>query len=221
MTATNPYITTYHTTSASNTAALLPLLSSQDVAKSRTINHAERQAIFITGRALLATAIQQQAHQNAYQLDYNDSGKPLLRQPLSWHMNITHSQQSIYLTITQHSPCGVDSEIIKPRSTSRIIDSIFNATEQAFIAQADDTLLAFYTVWTRKEARVKYAGVSIFSDLVNDASLQIHSYQHQQAVLSICTQRSDLPTTYQFYHHDFDANTTQTFTPQKLTALID
>ena len=93
--------------------------------------------------------------------------------------NTSHSKNGIVIAVSQ-APIGIDIEYIDPDfDYSAIVQHHFNSAETQFINTAKDPRLAFYTLWTRKEAFLKTTGQGLVDNLSQVDSLNITGkYQH-------------------------------------------
>lgn len=93
-------------------------------------------------------------------IQYNRYGKPLIN---GIDFNISHSGNYVVLVIG-NSEIGIDIEYKKERNIE-LIEKFFTEQEQQFIKSANDPLLAFYQVWTLKEAYLKAVGKGLYKKL--------------------------------------------------------
>lgn len=112
------------------------------------------------GRALLEQALSPAV---VPEIVRNTNGKPGFAGGYPLWFNISHSGDDIVLLLSDEGEVGCDIEVIRPRKNSqRIVESVFSPGEQAQIAAAEDKLVAFWQIWTRKEAMLKQAGSQIW-----------------------------------------------------------
>ncbi|WP_316749138.1 4'-phosphopantetheinyl transferase family protein [Pedobacter gandavensis] len=79
--------------------------------------------------------------------------------------NVSHSKDLITIAISEN-PIGVDIEYIDPYfQYKEVVDLCFSKEEQAMVEAAALPILAFYLLWTRKEAIVKATGEGIVEQL--------------------------------------------------------
>lgn len=112
------------------------------------------------GRALLEQALSPVV---LPEIIRSNNGKPGFADGYPLWFNISHSGDDIVLLLSDEGEVGCDIEVIRPRKNSqRIVESVFSPGEQAQLAAAEDQLVAFWEIWTRKEAMLKQAGSQIW-----------------------------------------------------------
>lgn len=120
-------------------------------------DYADAQA---AGRALLERALSPVV---LPEIIRSNNGKPGFAGEYPLWFNISHSGNDIVLLISDEGEVGCDIEVIRPRKNmQRIVESVFSIGEQAQFAAAEDKLVAFWQLWTRKEAMLKQAGSQIW-----------------------------------------------------------
>ena len=91
---------------------------------------------------------------------YNANGKPQLKNS-DLKFNVTHTDGLIMIAVGDEE-VGIDAEnIFKKRDTAKIAERYFSDEERGQIK----TDKHFYTLWTKKESAIKYAGLSIAAAL--------------------------------------------------------
>ena len=102
---------------------------------------------------------------------YGSRGKPFLAGPLLnsrlW-FNLAHSADLALVAISRTGPVGVDVEFIKPiPEVDQLVSHFFSSRESdAFAATPlDERSIAFFNLWTRKEAWLKAIGEGIAHSL--------------------------------------------------------
>lgn len=112
---------------------------------------------------------------------YNEYGKPeidLSNMPdvskeAKVYFSISHTKNAILVAIA-NEPIGVDIEQVRVPSEG-LVEKTMNAAEQAMIARsgeqkadaANGKAIAFTSLWTQKEAVLKWRGTGILDDLHN------------------------------------------------------
>ena len=86
-------------------------------------------------------------------------GKPHLAGYPNFHFNISHTDNAIAVAFSDEQ-IGVDIERIRTPEF-KIAERFFTLREQTYISSSQDPEQAFYEVWTRKEAYLKYCGTGI------------------------------------------------------------
>ena len=84
------------------------------------------------------------------------NGKPFLLNHPDFQFNISHTRNAIVVAFS-HSEIGVDVESIKSANFA-IANRFFTSSEKKHIISHDNTDYAFYEVWTKKDAYIKYLG---------------------------------------------------------------
>lgn len=93
--------------------------------------------------------------------EYNEYGKPFW--PQGPFFSISHCKTGILVAV-HDAPVGVDIESYRNFDES-LVRRTMNADEQAAIAAASDPRKAFISLWTQKEAYLKFLGTGIIDDL--------------------------------------------------------
>ena len=83
------------------------------------------------------------------------AGKPYIKDNPAY-ISISHSGDFIAAAVS-HKPIGIDIEVIKEKDL-RFIKKVFCETDVDFISKQQDSLTAFYKIWTAKEALFKLYG---------------------------------------------------------------
>ncbi len=123
---------------------------------------------------------------------YNKNEKPSLVDYPHIYFNISHCYEAVACVFSSH-PIGVDVEGLIDYD-ELLLQRVANQEEQRLIVDAEDPVLAFTTLWTKKESYMKMTGIGLIDDLhhVLDEPLEIgthfeHTYSHEKRyVLSIC-----------------------------------
>lgn len=190
----------YHTTLGQSLEAFANRLNHDEQSELATFTNSTRRQSFIAGRLLLATALKKHHGETDYRIIHTSQGKPCLQTPHHWHFNLTHSNNHLYLALQAEHPIGIDCEVIRARPYQRIAKKLFSPSEYQNIITANDPLIVFFYYWTRYEAKIKYAGKSVFSKPFELNNAVITSYRHQGQMVSICYNTSSKPC--QWYHCD-------------------
>lgn len=142
------------------------------------------------GRALLEQALSPAV---VPEIVHNTNGKPGFAGGYPLWFNISHSGDDIVLLLSDEGEVGCDIEVIRPRKNSqRIVESVFSPGEQAQIAAAEDKLVTFWQIWTRKEAMLKQAGSQIWHIADFDSCLPAPLFLTQlrrpeDQIVTLCT----------------------------------
>lgn len=99
------------------------------------------------------------------QFEYGPRGKPAVAQPsMDLRFNLSHSGEIAVFALAAGCEIGVDVEKIRPvREMSSIAEQFFSHEEAAALDNltAADRELAFFRVWTCKEAYIKAVGTEM------------------------------------------------------------
>lgn len=203
--------TVYHVSIDDYDESLLTYLNQSDQEKAQRFNAAKRKQSFISGRALLAYALNELTGSTDYQLSYTTHGKPQLIFPKNLFFSISHSGREVFLLIYQ-SPVAIDCEQLKERNFAAIIDFLPQLKSQ--YKNSNNALVDFYLAWTRYEAQTKLLGQSVFSAASNNQFITA-SFITKNVVLSIV---STEPLTYDFYSVNFNSNQTSPYPVKPLSS---
>ena len=92
----------------------------------------------------------------------NENGKPSLKNG-GLKFNITHTDGLIMIAVSDKE-VGIDAEnVFRKAETQKIAEKYFSDEEREQIK----TDKHFYTLWTKKESAIKYAGLSLAAALKN------------------------------------------------------
>lgn len=145
---------------------LAAMLSSEEIARaSRFVQPRDGQR-FIAGRAGLRRILARYlaVAPRRLGLTYNVFGKPQIagsnRRQL--HFNLSHTETTAMLAVSDHYQVGIDIETIKPLKED-IAGHFFSQKEYMTLKTLapEEYLQAFYRLWTRKEAFLKALGVGL------------------------------------------------------------
>ena len=97
--------------------------------------------------------------------------KPELSDSSGWHMNVSHAGDWILIAISTSS-IGVDVEWINPRfAFADLLPTSYCEAERQHIQSEPEPRLAFYQLWTRKEALIKATAKGLDEDFAMIPSL--------------------------------------------------
>ena len=97
--------------------------------------------------------------------EYSERGKPFFAQNKDIHFSVSHSGNCI--VFAGHTlPVGIDVEKIK-EMREKVAKRYFTEREQKYIFDSQDKDIAFYYIWTRKEAYLKKTGDGLSKKLVS------------------------------------------------------
>lgn len=117
-------------------------------------------------RALLKYALfdRNKIQDNLVMLEYNERGKPLLKNYPNIHFNSSHSCNLVLIALTENYPLGVDVEFIhKSFDEDNIVKNFFSHAEYSsyknlYLKSSNP----FFQFWTAKEAVIKALGKGLW-----------------------------------------------------------
>ena len=95
--------------------------------------------------------------------DYNEHGKPFLKEHPDVHFSISHCKAAVGCLVSDH-PCGFDIEHIR-KAKEDLVRHTMSAKEMDAIFSDTFPDIAFTRLWTQKEAVLKLLGTGIIDDL--------------------------------------------------------
>lgn len=113
---------------------------------------------------------------------FTEHGKPMLKEHPDIHFNISHCAKAV-ACIVGDSPVGIDVESTGRRISPSLVRYTMNEAEQQEILASP---LAFYRLWTRKEALVKMLGTGLNDDIPSILSARnldgilLHTEEHSE-----------------------------------------
>lgn len=155
------------TTPLAETSERLALLSSVERQRFAAYRKEADRRRFLTGRVLARTLAAEQLGGTPADIDFDAScpecgrqhGRP--RVPgTSLELSISHSGDRIGVAVTTGCAVGLDVESTDRRAEDSLMSYVLNAAELDTVAHLPphDRTLAFFTLWTRKEAVMKATG---------------------------------------------------------------
>ncbi|MCI5656926.1 MAG: 4'-phosphopantetheinyl transferase superfamily protein [Candidatus Pseudoruminococcus sp.] len=133
---------------------------------------------------------------NEIQFEYNEHGKPSIKNFPEFHFSVSHSGNCVAF-VSDTSPIGIDTEIISD-ARIEIAKRFFSENEYKYILESKNQNNTFYEIWTKKEAYVKLIGTGLSTPLssfdVNDEKFSKHFYTKQisEYMLSIFSETKNL-----------------------------
>jgi 4'-phosphopantetheinyl transferase len=124
---------------------------------------------FIAGRGLLRTILSGYLgiDPRAVGFSYGPNGKPALAgraDATALHFNLAHSEDLALLAVTRAGNVGIDVERIRPlENVEELVARFFSPCESGAFQNlpASEKPVAFFNLWTRKEAWLKATGEGI------------------------------------------------------------
>lgn len=128
---------------------------------------------FIAGRGALRTILGQymSAGPTVLRFVYSTNGKPTLAEEFAdtgMHFNLAHTEDLALIAVTRIGAVGVDVEGVRPvKNVEDLVARFFSARENEFFQKVSDAEkpVAFFNLWTRKEALLKATGEGITRSL--------------------------------------------------------
>jgi 4'-phosphopantetheinyl transferase len=179
-------------------------LSSEELSRARRIAPTAGRERFIAARGLLRELLggYLDTPPGRVVLQYEERGKPRLRDPAPLHFNVSHVEERALLAFTTLGPIGVDLERLRTLSNVERIARRAFATDdlQSWLAlPQDERLLGFFERWTRMEALAKLRGHGVWGLLADggerpDHSIQYHDLEVPEGLLAtLAMNRRDDP----------------------------
>ncbi len=123
--------------------------------------------------------------------DYSAHGKPLLCRHPEICFNMSHCRAAVACAVSD-TPVGIDIEL-RGRYKEMVARRVLSGGEMAHVLAADDSDLAFTTLWTQKEAILKLTGEGIGLDInmqnvISDhPEITLSSVERSSYVCSVAT----------------------------------
>lgn len=154
---------------AADAAALAACLSASERERAGGLPSSAHRRRFVVARATLRRLLGRYLGQEpgAVVFAHGAHGKPFLPQG-GLHFNVSHTQGLALYAIASVREVGVDVEWMRPQvAHERIAARFFALEEREMLAQvpAEERRVAFYHIWTRKEAYLKACGDGLAAGL--------------------------------------------------------
>ena len=120
----------------------------------------------------------------------NSFGKPYLADFPNFQYNISHTKNAILIGVSE-KPIGVDIEKIK-NSDLKIAERFFCKKELEHIISSDGYDQAFYEIWTKKEAYIKWIGKGLslplnsFDITSPEINRMLNIFKVNDYILAVC-----------------------------------
>lgn len=192
-------------------------LSKKELLKSERFLHIKDKQTYIVAKYTLRSLLSLFLNKPAKDIEFHTRGnkKPGIS---GMEFNISHSRDYVMIALSLNH-IGIDIEFIdRDFNYKNLLNDCFDVAEQQFIDQnANDSLVNFYMLWTRKEAVLKASGEGLTADLRtlncipfsvsrNQANYKIFSHLiNKDYVLSYASPRTPkelLYWNYELYHTD-------------------
>lgn len=125
-------------------------------------------------------------------LEYNDYGKPFLRNYNHFCFNISHTENAIVIAISDKC-IGIDIEKIQTINLS-VAKRFYTDFEKKYLFQSQEKIYErFYEIWTKKEAYIKYIGKGLhmplnsFNVFDRNISEKLKTFKREDYLITICS----------------------------------
>jgi 4'-phosphopantetheinyl transferase len=117
----------------------------------------QRKKQFLVCRSILAHLLKQYCDISMLPvIKVGDNGRPSFLEPHLPDFNISHSQDWVAVAISLVGKVGLDIEVVRPRKNYlKVAKNFFADDEYQWMTKQDDTLRAFWQLWTLKESALK------------------------------------------------------------------
>jgi 4'-phosphopantetheinyl transferase len=145
-------------------------LSSGEQERANRFHRAEDRALFALTRGTLRYLLSEATGIAAEKIAFAEGafGKPYLSEIRAPHFNVSHSGSFALIGLSKSRPIGVDIEQMRSTSDELKVARVFFSDAEYHMLQSlekDARLLAFYKIWTCKEAVLKAYGAGISEHL--------------------------------------------------------
>lgn len=136
------------------------------------------------------------ATNDALRFACSPAGKPYLKGEAGFHFSLSHARGAVAAAVSDRE-IGVDVEPLAP-ARSRVAKRCFTDREQAYLCAAADPDRAFYEIWTRKEAFLKYTGQGLRVPLrsvetIGRTGIRLSTFFAADCLLSVCDSGEGAP----------------------------
>jgi 4'-phosphopantetheinyl transferase len=154
-------------------AGLAAILDEAESARATHFRSHTHQNRFIAARGVLRSILGRYSEwaPDELQFEYGANGKPALTGRFAesgLFFNVAHSEDLALIAVTHIGPIGVDVEEVRPMADAdQLVARFFSPRENAQFQTltADQKAVAFFNLWTRKEAWLKATGEGIAHSL--------------------------------------------------------
>jgi 4'-phosphopantetheinyl transferase len=145
--------------------SLSSCLSKHEIERAKRFHFPKHQRRFQVARATLRHILSHYLtiKPEAITFQYEPNGKPTVVSPLPLTFNLSHTGDYACLGIGLSMPLGIDVEQFSARHYLGIGRHVFSKTEQQQLQNIPDYLLplAFFSLWSQKEAVIKCIGLGM------------------------------------------------------------
>jgi len=120
----------------------------------------------------------------------NAFGKPFLKGFPKFQYNVSHTKNALVIAVSE-KPIGVDIEKFKD-SDMKIARRFFHNNEIEYILSSKNQDEAFYEIWTKKEAYIKWVGKGLsmllksFDVTSYELAEMIRGFRVEEYTLAVC-----------------------------------
>lgn len=172
----------------------LPSVSSERQNRIKRFHFDKDKIISLFAELLMRSEISRQLDipTEKIELGYSEHGKPFLMNYPNYYFSVSHSGNCIAF-VSDKNPIGIDVEQIGDGNLD-IAKRFFTENEFEFIRNSKEPKLAFYQIWTAKEAYVKMLGLGLSKsfnsfDVLSDKLKSCFSHQQiSEYMLTVCTE---------------------------------
>lgn len=146
------------------------LLSSEEKNRAERFKFEKHRLQFVAFHGFMRTVLSEYLHIDPVEIKYEkgEKGKPFLSQlsckEMTLHFNLSHTHNIALLAVSKDKEVGIDIEHIDRNTDWKGVGQrFFTALEQnnLFSLHQNEQKLAFYKLWTRKEAYMKVLGTGL------------------------------------------------------------
>ena len=120
----------------------------------------------LKGRKLLSHVLRTRygIEDDPLEIKTHERGKPYLPKHPEIEYNISHSGRYIVLAVAS-VPVGIDVQEIRITSIDKLGRHVFSDSEYRDFLMSEDRQEAFFRMWVRKEAYIKWTGDGLYREL--------------------------------------------------------
>lgn len=125
---------------------------------------------------------------------YGEYGKPHVINSCNYHFSVSHSGNAIVF-VCDSSPIGIDIEQIADVNLM-IAKRFFAYNEYEYIINSEQPEIAFYRIWTSKEAYIKMLGLGLskllksFDVLDKRITCSLATKQVAEYIITVCSENT-------------------------------
>jgi len=149
------------------------LLTEEEREELSRLNFSPRKIKYIIGRIFLKKSLANYLSKdlNEIKLKRGETGKLYIDGEVKF--NISYTDGCIALVLSDSSPVSVDIELLKERGGElEKAKRFFTKDEFDYIRKNADSISAFYEIWTKKEAYLKFTSEGLYRSLASFSVLR-------------------------------------------------